>query len=234
MCSARRAGTSSRRSRTAASIAGVTSRSERTSGLDRRDRGDGRLALRAPLVVRGRLELARGPRVAGDERHVRQRQRDRPVLEGPAVQQQRPVRLAEDRRELVHDPVVEPDVAVLRALDDVDEVHRIHGRPVPARQRPARTPPRSPPRTTARRPAAGRTPGARGTRAAPRPSRPAPTPSRRRSRAMTRASGPTSSTSKTPVSPVAASVSSARPSSVGTRAIEIPRSMATGRTKPSL
>ena len=57
--------------------------------------------------------------MAGHEREVVVGHRDRAVLERAAVEQQRPPGLAEDRRELVHDPVVEPDVPVLAALDEV-------------------------------------------------------------------------------------------------------------------
>ncbi len=76
--------------------------------------------------------------MAGDEGDVVERQRDRTVRQRPAVEQERRAGLAEDRRELVHDPVVEADVPVLRALDDVDEVHPIDRRRISARERPRR------------------------------------------------------------------------------------------------
>ena len=104
--------------------------------------------------------------------------------------------LAEDRRELVHDPVVEADVPVLRALDDVDEVHRVDRRRIAARERPRRRRPRSRPTTTARRPGAGRTRAGRGSPAGPRRPPPAPRPCRRRSRATCPAAGRRPSTAK--------------------------------------
>ena len=68
----------------------------------------------------------------------------------------------------------------------------------------------------------------------PRRHRPAPRRSPRCSRSRSRSWAPMASRSNAARSPVAASVTSTRRSSVGRIAIAIPRSMATGSTNPSL
>ena len=99
-------------------------------GVPLRDHGDGGLALRPTLVVGRGLEPARRARVAHDERHVVEREPDRAMLERAAVEEQGAPLLAERGRELVHQPAVDADVAVLGPLGRLRERH-----PVERRQR---------------------------------------------------------------------------------------------------
>ena len=66
----------------------MTSRRLRIARVDRGQGGDGRVALAAPDVVLGAVEVARRPGVTDDEREVG-RQRDRPPVERPAIEQDR-------------------------------------------------------------------------------------------------------------------------------------------------
>ena len=66
----------------------MTSRRLRIRGSIAASAGDGRVALAAPDVVLGAVEVARRPGVADDEREVG-RQRDRPPVERPAIEQDR-------------------------------------------------------------------------------------------------------------------------------------------------
>ena len=106
----------------------VAQRGDRRVAL--RDHGDGGLALRPALVVGRGLEPARRARVAHDERHVVERERDRAMLERAAVEEQGAPLLAERGRELVHEAAVHADVAVLGPLRGLRERH-----PVERRQR---------------------------------------------------------------------------------------------------
>ena len=118
--------------------------------------------------------------VADDEPEVR-RQRHVPDVERSAVEQDRLPGDAGRRRELVHHPGLDADVAVLGPLAE----GRPRARPgpcSPARAAPAPRPSRAPPTTTGRRPAARSRRAGRGTRASRARPRRAPTPCRRRSR----------------------------------------------------
>ena len=121
----------------------------------------------------------------------------------------------EDRRELVHDPVVEADEPVLGPLDGEDEVHRVGRRRLAARERPRRRHLERRRRREARRPAAGPRRAPRRTRAARARDRASPRRCPRRSPATCPRLDPVLATSSSPVSPVSASVSRTRPSSVG-------------------
>ena len=85
---------------------------------------DRRIALGAPFVVGGAVEPARRARMAHDELQA-VRQRDRPPIERPAIELEGraggPARLGE----LIHQPALHPDIAVLRPLADPGQVERV-------------------------------------------------------------------------------------------------------------
>ena len=104
--------------------------------VDRRvqaaDRRDGAVALRPALVVLRRLQLVRRAAVADDKPQVR-RERHMPDVQRSAVEEDRLSGDAGRRRELVHHPGLDADIAVLGPLAERSP----GGRPGPWRAGPS-------------------------------------------------------------------------------------------------